>query len=187
MWGADGAYLFHAVECGASPAAGLDLMVATPGFDARNAALREPVRFVRGDINDPDIERLVGTFDVVFCAGVLYHVPDPLHTLAQLRRICRQHLILSSATIEETNVPQGAVFLPGLSGAERERLTYRTRRRKVGLEGFRPERGYGNWFWLLTPSCLTALLTTAGFRVDEVHRYRWVTTAVCRADVSPPS
>jgi SAM-dependent methyltransferase len=187
MWGVDGAYLFHAIANGASSAVGLDLMAATPVFRARNAELREPVRFVQGDINDPDIERLVGIFDVVFCAGVLYHVPNPLQTLTQLRRLCRRHLILSSATIEELEAPQGAVFLPGLADAERERLTYRTRRRKLGLEAFQAERGYGNWFWLLTPSCLTALLATAGFVVDELRRHRWVTTAVCRPEAIPPS
>jgi hypothetical protein len=45
----------------------------------------------------------------------------------------------------------------------------------LGLSGqtgittpFEPAQGYSNWFWGMSPSCVTALLETAGFRV--VHR-----------------
>lgn len=41
-------------------------------------------------------EVLAGTFDVVFCAGVLYHLRYPLATLERLRRVTRDMLILET-------------------------------------------------------------------------------------------
>ena len=59
-------------------------------FLAQNEVRGRRVEFLQGDINDPSTTAAIGTVDCVFCAGVLYHVPNPLATLAQLRRICRK-------------------------------------------------------------------------------------------------
>jgi SAM-dependent methyltransferase len=181
MWRVNGAYAFHAARHGAARVVGLDSAEPTTEFCARNRELSDVVEFVRGDINDPGSVDLVGSFDVVFCAGVLYHMPNPLFTLAHLRRICDDTLILASPTIAEGRAPQAAVFLPYLDSSERQRVTFPSPLPKLGLDvAFEPDRGYANWFWLFTPSCLAGMLKTAGFDVQEVYAYPRAVCYVCR-------
>jgi SAM-dependent methyltransferase len=181
MWKVNGAYAFHALARGASPVIGVDVTPATPEFIAENAAAGDRVRFVHGDINDPATHAAIGRVDVVFCAGVLYHVPNPLFTLEQLRRICGETLILVSAAIPERAVPQAAVFLPYLDAAGRRALNYATPDAKVGLDTeFVPDWGYANWFWGFTPSCVVAMVRTTGFEVLEEHVYPQAVCVVCR-------
>src|SRR5436309_2492635 len=96
MWNVHGAYAFHAVRSGASPVSAMDLMPASPEFVRENTALDERVRFVCGDVNDANVIADVGRHDVVFCAGVVYHVPNPMLTLERLRALCGRTLILAS-------------------------------------------------------------------------------------------
>ena len=180
MWAVHGAYAFHALESGATAVTGVDLMAPSPEFVTRNLASGGGVRFVQGDINDPATSAAVGTADVVFCAGVLYHVPNPLLTLEQLRRICGETLLLGSATIPEQRQPQTAVFLPYLDARRRRALTYRSADVKIGLDTeFVRDQGYANWFWGLTPSAVEAMLRAAGFEVRERYLHRRSVCLVC--------
>jgi hypothetical protein len=183
MWHVHGAYAFHALASGATRVTGIDVGPATPEFLRRNTADGSPkIRFIQGDVNDPALVDVAGRFDVVFCSGVLYHVPDPILTLRRLHALCQERLILTTASITERRDSQSAIFLPGLSDAARTRLRYDAprRRRKVGLDTtHQPEKGYGNWFWLPTPSCVRAMATIAGFVVEAVP-HRRVTTVVAR-------
>src|SRR5262245_46630178 len=88
LWQVHGAYAFHALEHGAAPVVGVDVNPATAEFEATNAAHAHGVRFVQGDLTDPALLEHLGSFDVVFCTGVLYHLPDPLLALRHLRRLC---------------------------------------------------------------------------------------------------
>jgi hypothetical protein len=74
-------------------------------------------------------------------------MPNPLLTLAHVRRICTETLILASPTITERSAPQSAVFLPYLDASERRRLAFPSPGTKLGLDvEFQPDRGYANWF-----------------------------------------
>jgi Methyltransferase domain len=190
MWKVDGAYAFLAMDVGATAVTGLDLMPATAAFEAANAGRAAPVRFVQGDVNSPEIARTLGTFDVVFCSGVLYHVPNPVFTLARLRAACREVLILGSSTIPELAHAHGAVYYPQLDASRRAAFAYRTPPGydKVGLDtAYRPEWDYANYFWGLTPSCIEAMLTSVGFAVVERHRWRHALAVVCRVTDLPPN
>jgi hypothetical protein len=173
LWNVDGDYAFGAVIHGARAVTALDIHPATAAFIRRNEAVGNAVRFVQGDINDPGTAATVGVHDLVFCSGVLYHVPHPLVTLERLRSICAEYLILTTATIPERRAPQGAVFFPFLDDRGRQRYNYPTPdRAKVGLDReFVPEWGYANYYWGFTPSCAVAMLKLAGFRVAE--RFLW--------------
>ena len=57
---------------------------------------------MQANIDDPGTPERVGSFDVVHCSGVLYHCPEPLYTLRQLRAITRETLVLGIATMPET-------------------------------------------------------------------------------------
>jgi SAM-dependent methyltransferase len=186
MWKVNGEYAFLAAAHGAKAVTGLDLMTATPAFLHRNAELGAPVRFIQGDLNDRGIETWAGVFDVVFCSGVLYHVPNPVFSLTQLRKMCRETLILTTATMAERGLPNTAVLLAGLDDRARARLAYATVHGKPGLDApFDQRRGYANWIWLPTPSCVRAMVTLAGFAVREYYPSRRVTTIVAAATEQP--
>jgi SAM-dependent methyltransferase len=183
MWNVDGAYTFHALDAGATDAIGVDLMPPSAEFERRNAAHGDRVRFVHGDINDRAVTDAVGRVAVVFCSGVLYHVPDPLFTLAQLRRVCSETLILVSAVIGEARAPQSAVFLPFLSERERRAIAYRARQLRIGLDTpFAPDDGYANWYWAFSPSCVAAMVRAARFRVSERYDHRHAICLVCHPE-----
>jgi hypothetical protein len=182
MWKIHGGYSFHALDCGVVRATGLDVMEATPGFLAENARRGNPIRFVRGDVNAPDVVERVGTAEVLFCGGVLYHVPNPLLTLERLRALSTGTLILSSVTVPEREAPQAAVFVPFLDAATRARLTGTIPGRKIGLDTeFESATDYANWFWLFTPSCVEAMLRLVGFDVVERHVFGRAACFVCTA------
>jgi hypothetical protein len=181
MWKVNGGYAFHALAQGAAAVTGVDVMPATPEFLAENARHGNRVRFVEGDINDPKLLDVIGPCEVVFCSGVLYHMPNPLHTLERLRAVCRGMLLLGSATIPEQSIPQAAVFLPLLSPRARSALHNQTPDTKVGLDtDFDPAVSYSNWYWGLAPSCVEAMARTAGFSIVKRFPFRRSIFLVCR-------
>jgi hypothetical protein len=182
MWRVNGAYAFHALASGAAEVTGIDINPATPEFEGRNRTEGGRIRFVQADLNDPTLPGRIGCFEVVFCSGVLYHVPNMLWSLDQLRRLCADTLILTTATIPERETPNAAVFLPYMEATAREALNFLGPHRKRGLDSdVIPDRGYANWLWLPTASCLRAMVRFAGFEVEECIKHRRVTTVVARS------
>lgn len=189
MWGVNGEYAFLAEEAGATSVKAVDVFGPTPEFEEKRLARNSRVEFILGDLARADTIARIGTADVVFCAGVLYHHPSPFDLLVALRQICRETLILRTSTIPEVpGLPNAAVYFPMLDARGRELWNLK----RLGLlhqagisNEFQPSEGYGNWFWGLTPSCLESLLATAGFRVDFRATEAFAQTCVCTA-VAPP-
>jgi len=189
MWGVNGEYAFVAEAAGATTVKGVDVFGPTPEFTARQQQGNSRVEFVLGDILLPATQARSGVSDVVFCAGVLYHLPSPFELLLALRRICRQTLILRSSTIPEMRGQKNmAVFWPLLADRERARWDLKS----LGLlyqagisDRFDPSACYSNWFWGLTPSCLRSLLRVAGFEIVETYPEAFAQTYICRAAHSP--
>jgi SAM-dependent methyltransferase len=185
MWGVNGEYSFVAEEAGATSVTGVDVFGPTPEFEEKRRIRNSSVRFVLGDATRRETIEAVGGADVVLCAGVLYHHPSPFDVLTALRRFCRETLILRTATIPEMlGVRNAAVYYPLLLQGQRKLwdLSSLGLGGQVGITGpFEKEAGYGNWFWGLTPSCLIALVRTAGFEVERHAREAFATTLVCRA------
>jgi Methyltransferase domain len=158
IWSVDGAIAFAAEVAGATTVTGLDVMAPTPAYEAEHARRRSRVRFVQGDVHDPAALREVGVHDVVWCSGVIYHAPHPLLTLERLRSITGTTLLLATEVVPEIRRhPNACVFAPrpGLHPAH--------------TEAFDPEKGYGNWFWGITPSALRAMLDATGFAIAQEH------------------
>ncbi len=189
MWGVNGEYTFVAEEAGATAATGVDVFGPTPEFEERRRALDSRVQFVLGDISRVETVERVGMVDVVLCAGVLYHHPSPFDLLVALRRICRETLILRTSTIPEVpGLPNAAVYYPMLTDEQRRLWNLSTLGllHQVGISNeFQPREGYGNWFWGMTPSCVTSLLATAGFHVREHAPEAFSHTFVCTAVAIP--
>jgi hypothetical protein len=171
MWKVSGRIAFVAEEAGATQVTGVDVLAATPEFAEEHAQRGSSVRFVQGDLNEPRTVAEVGRHEVVWCSGVLYHAPNPVQTLARLRELTTELLILQTMVIPELpGVRQGLVFYPGLS--ERERRIYhrwgpaaaRGLRDPLSAEG---EVSYEPWWWGFSPSSLRAMLRSAGFEPLE--------------------
>jgi hypothetical protein len=144
MWRIDGANAFAAEEAGAASVTAMDVMDPTPAFEERAAGSR--VRFVQGDINDP---RIVDAHEVVWCSGVLYHVPDPQLTVQRLQSVTQRRLLLATEILPARG--RRAVYLP-------------TRRDHPGAPDVAPDRpdGYAPWYWLPSPGAVRAMLALAG-------------------------
>jgi hypothetical protein len=183
MWSVDGAIAFLAERSGASAVTGLDVMPASPKFAAEHAARASTVRFLQGDLHDPAVMAEVGSHQVVWCSGVIYHAPHPLLTLERLYEITGETLILASETIPEVpGVSQACVFLPELPEAVRHaHASARPGRPALGItEPFDRRQSYGAWWWGLSASALKGMLAATGFDVLEQHGDALHVTLVAR-------
>jgi SAM-dependent methyltransferase len=185
LWGTVNEKVSVAHAAGASALAMIDISERGDrwtAFEARCRQLGVPdVRTVQGDVQElveavPDL-----VFDVVHCSGVLYHLPEPLRLLRALRKAAREHVVFTSAVTATTisnaagtlRIPDSAaLFVPALSGAEREIL--RAHWEPVlgdGAHGITKDvprwrvEDFGPWWWLPTPAALSAMCEAAGFRV----------------------
>jgi len=129
----------------------------------------------------------VERFDVVHCSGIVYHCPNPIFTLGQLRLLTGEWLILTSMVVPETidsaigsiRIGSGqALFVPGLDAPSRaivdRYLFERDVRGAIGIdqpvERWDPTN-YDPWWWLLTPSAVATMLRVAGFTVEADAPY----------------
>lgn len=87
----------------------------------------------------------LGSFDMIICLGVLYHLPDLLRGLWKLSTIKTKHLILETFVSTKFENQGVAEYLHGVS----------------------PNGDYTN-FWAPTPKCCELMLSDVGFRVDKV-------------------
>lgn len=147
--------------------------VAFTGFAEKQREAQSKVRFVQGDLEEPESVRRVGVHDIVWCVGVIYHSPNPVRQLVNLREITRELLYLGTHTIPEVpGVHQACVYYPYLSDGDRDAYAQAHPRpeRLIGIGApfdERPMHGYGNFWWGITPSALRAMLAAAGFEVLE--------------------
>ncbi len=173
MWGAHGRVAFLAESAGAAAVTLLDAAPETGEYAAERERRGSSVRYLHGDINDPQLPARIGPHDVVWCSGVLYHAPNPMLTLERLAALTTDTLVLGSLTIPELPaIEQGCVFYPGLG--ERARAPYAavSPPNAVGLTSDfdpDPQRTYANYWWGITPSALRAMTEAAGLRVVEQH------------------
>ena len=172
MYGADGAIAFLAEESGATAVTAMDAMEETRGYRAEHERRGSKVRFLRGDLHDPELLAEAGAHDVVWCSGVVYHSPYPLLTLERLASIASEYLIVGSHTIPEVpGLDQACVFYPRLDEAGRGIYRPVWPCNSVGIAtpyDERPEMSYANYWWGITPSALRAMLEVQpGFRVVE--------------------
>lgn len=174
----EGDVAFAAEEAGASSVTCFD--AGDPdlcAFAQKHEDRGSSVRFVQGDLEDPEALREIGPHDIVFCRGVIYHTPSPARQLMNLREITRELLYLGTLTIPEIpGFPNTCVYYPYLD--ERARRPY--------AKGYKwptggpevmlgigtpiddaPMRGHGNCWWGITMSALRAMLTTARFEIVE--------------------
>ncbi|MCC6418582.1 MAG: DUF1698 domain-containing protein [Gemmataceae bacterium] len=123
-------------------------MASKEGFDLARTALRSRVEeaFVRVEEISPD---RLGTFDLVLFLGVLYHAPDPLHYLRNVRSVCRGQLVLETH-LDALDYPHpAAVYYPGAV-----------------------LNNDASNHWGPNPACVEAMLREVGFRrIEQICLY----------------
>ncbi|MBT4740793.1 MAG: DUF1698 domain-containing protein [Rhodospirillaceae bacterium] len=96
---------------------------------------------------------ILGTFDVVFFFGTLYHLRYPLLALDKLSALCRDSIFIESAILDDYS-PYNGGLNHGYSG-------------KQMVMEFYPAKNYGgnttNW-WAPTLNCLGNMVAAAGFK-----------------------
>jgi len=162
IWSVHGAIAFAARDAGATRVTALDVMAPTPEFTRRQG----DVRFVQGDLHDPETVAAAGEHDVVWCSGVLYHAPHPLLTLERLHALPGETLLLATETVRGRG--RWATFAPDPGS------------HPAHAKPFDPRDGYGNWWWAFTPSAVEAMVAASGFDVTERHATRHHLTLVAR-------
>lgn len=134
------------------------------------------------DISQVKVEEIGEPYDVVHCAGVLYHHPHPLQMLKALRTLTKEYLILSSAITPELisneygcyEIPSsGVIFIPALP--EKERMILKADWQKCVLKYgtalgiIEPTKfeinDFTPWWWLPTAAALKSMCEVVGFEV----------------------
>jgi tRNA (mo5U34)-methyltransferase len=150
----DGFFSFAAERAGArrvlavdEPAWGEDDSLGSKrGFDLAREVLQSKVEDLRCDLHDLTPE-LVGTFDVVFLLGVLYHLEDPINSLRHVARLTNELLVVETLVDMTWTRRPAAAFYPGAEINE----------------------DASNW-WGPNPPAVLGMLRTVGFRdVRHVH------------------
>lgn len=175
-----GSIAFEAEAAGASAVTLFD--AGDPGFtlfDQHREALESKVRFVQGDLEEPQSVARIGPHDIVWCTGVLYHTPNPVGQLMQLRAITRELLYLGTQTLPDLpGLRHACIYYPHLPPGDRRAYASAhwkpLRKQLLGIGtpfDERPMYGHGNFWWGISRSALRAMLRTAGFEVvDEFTR-----------------
>jgi len=169
MWKIHGAHCFMAEDLGATRVVGVDLY-STAEFERARQDRGSKVEFYGADATEPGVLKgLVGPVELVWCFGVLYHVPDPCQLLRNLREICITELVLETFTIPEVpGVPQAACLFPYLSDLQRRSWEGRRARPRYPItKPLQGAAGFDNNFWGLSTTAVVAALRLAGFVVDH--------------------
>jgi hypothetical protein len=190
LWGLINEKITVAVKAGCRAATMIDFMPmkhqSWSEFDrhAKSLGVAEYRKFL-GNIDDPNLPDKVGTFDFVHCSGVIYHVPNPLHTLSRLYALTERFLFLGSMTVP-THVHTSAgeisfaggrtVFLPAVDTPTKEILAEHFRALGIKLTGITDDQypwtsllAYGPWWWLWTEETLAVMARSSGFRILEIR------------------
>jgi hypothetical protein len=198
LWGTVNEQVTAAALAGATETTMIDVAPQDGGeddlwelFRRRSASLGvSGTTCLQASIDAPDTPGRAGAFDVVCCNGVLYHCPNPLHTLRQLRAITRETLILGTVSMPETISnsagtvsvePGAALFIPTVGESQRAVLAQWLRDlgdihiQADGVTHPVPSGwaadDYDPWWWLFSRDHVAALLRIAGFEVEAVASY----------------
>lgn len=119
----DGYFSFEFERRGAKRVLAIDVWDNDPQlqtFLLAREILNSKVEYLRMDAHDLSPDK-VGVFDLVFCAGLLYHLRHPLLALEKMRNVTANRLILETSSLipavhERTPM---ITFFPGDAPAEK--------------------------------------------------------------------
>ncbi|MBU1136119.1 MAG: class I SAM-dependent methyltransferase, partial [Nanoarchaeota archaeon] len=150
-------------------------------FDIRCKKLKVKCnKKIVANIDDSDFVKKIGQYDVVSCSGVLYHCPNPIHTLLQLAKITKQYLILGTTIIPQKlenkkgelfTQQNSCLFVPGLTDYQKGVINEYFK--KVALKDIIQKDSdwslgnYSLWWNLFTKEYVETILKICGFEILE--------------------
>jgi tRNA (mo5U34)-methyltransferase len=120
---------------------------AIGGFALMERFHGKPLKYVHSNLYDLPAYNL-GTFDVVLCCGVLYHLPDMMRGLWVLRRHVKRDLLLETLISRKLVDEPIAEYLPGTTC----------------------NNDISN-FWAPNVRCVEMMLADCGFEVAEILQF----------------
>jgi hypothetical protein len=210
LWGLHNEMVSLAAESGAASTCMIDIAprgheMWTRFEEKLTARAISNVKCIQADACDSGFPSKVGQFDVVHSSGIIYHVPNPINYLLNLRNVTKHCLIVTSMTVPEIiKGPAGEIDLSGgrllglhgLDEAQRKTVAYYFN--SVGLRGDeiiknaekllnsqgRPD--FGPWWWLFTVESVRRLLSAVELKtvsITETWRAKSHTfLCVCRRE-----
>ena len=137
-----GYYSFVAKARGANRVVGVELdshYVRQAKYLSNLLAL--DVEFIKDDARRVDAS--LGTFDIVICTGLMYHIADPTNVLSKLSAVCTDTILIESEFLLDPALTSMARFI---EGSYMDDPT--------------------NW-WIYGPQCLEGMARAAGFQSAE--------------------
>lgn len=177
LWVIENERLSVAHKHGANRLAAIDII---PLRDDRWEQLGRRLGKTPWDRINQDVCYYEGTFDVVHCAGVLYHHPSPLVLMSKLAQITLEHLVLGCVVAEKIGkhplAPGAALFLPGVPPRMMQTLREDWKDFLAGRQGdvfdWDVQWNVNNlyhWWWLFTKDAVLGMAKAVGFQVRETH------------------
>jgi len=111
-------------------------------------------------VYDVSLEAL-GSFDVVFCFGTLYHLRHPLLALDKLSAICNGRIFVESAILDDYSPYQGGIGHGYKSNVGHTLMEF--------YPGDEYGNNYSNW-WVPTLVCMAKMVSSAGFSEVQMHK-----------------
>ena len=190
LWGLVNEKITVAVKAGCRAATMIDIMpINHPSWSELDQRAQSmgiaKYKKLQGNVDDPTLLDKAGTFDFVYCSGVIYHVPNPLHTLARLYALTSRFLLFVSMTVphqmhndagEVSCVGGRTVFLPAADATTKKVLAQHFHTLSINLAGITDDQypwtslaAYGPWWWLWTEETLAVMARATGFRVLDIR------------------
>ena len=112
----DGFFSFELERRGAEVIAVDYIAPDATGFAVASRLLGSRVPYLHENLYNLRPETL-GTFDLVLCLGLLYHLPDPIRALRIIRSLSRSRMLLETLILDEELPQMGSIplmrFFPG--------------------------------------------------------------------------
>jgi tRNA (mo5U34)-methyltransferase len=169
----DGFFAFELTRRGASVLAVDYHARDRTGFAVASELLEIDVPYRQENIYNLDAER-DGTFDIVLCLGLLYHLPDPMRALRIVRGLCGGVLYL------ETQALDNAVLMADGGFATLESISPTLP--ALPLMQFYPGRALNNDptnYWVPNMACMRGMLAENNFQVMSESLVGGRATFVC--------
>lgn len=181
MWRVKGSFSFLAEEYSAKRILAVDINEDEMFWNEKNKR-NSKVEFIKGDIHLKETIDKIGSCDVIFCSGVLYHSPNPIALISQLRKICKETLILATMVIPEIPfIKNTAIFYPYLN--KKQRNLWKLNGIQKGIkEPCETNNKYANWFWGFSPTCVESMLKYSQFNIEKRYIRPFQAFYVCKAE-----
>ena len=190
LWGTVNETVSVAMRSGAREATMIDLVESGDTLWARfDERCRElgvtGYHSVVGDICNDHLADDVGRFDITYCAGVVYHVPNPVDAIRNLIAITRERFILTSSVVPArianragtlALAPGQCLLVPTLDSVQRDILreyftTIGRKAKGITREGtfVRADGRFhgGPWWWLFTADTLIRMCELFNISVER--------------------